>query len=172
MQTPCRIFLQGVAKFALLKAWNAPPRPLVARRMTIHSRSRCVGVRDGSGNRAAGADANTLQDFPAGCCEIRLAARWSEWRDSNSRPYGPEPYALPNCATPRKSYSILFPHIPSSGTTLYCATPRKAIQFYFRTSLHRGRCLTALHPERNYLFVMAELPSGDRAELRCAPKGC
>lgn len=26
---------------------------------------------------------------------------WSEWRDLNSRPYGPEPYALPNCATPR-----------------------------------------------------------------------
>ena len=60
------------------KRGTLPPRPLVARRITIHSRSRCVGVRDGSGNRAAGADANTLQDFPAGCCEIRLAARWSE----------------------------------------------------------------------------------------------
>ena len=27
---------------------------------------------------------------------------WSEWRDLNSRPLGPEPSALPNCATPRK----------------------------------------------------------------------
>ena len=26
---------------------------------------------------------------------------WSEWRDLNSRPHGPEPCALPNCATPR-----------------------------------------------------------------------
>ena len=26
---------------------------------------------------------------------------WSEWRDSNPRPLGPEPSALPNCATPR-----------------------------------------------------------------------
>ena len=27
---------------------------------------------------------------------------WSEWRDLNSRPLGPEPSALPNCATPRQ----------------------------------------------------------------------
>ena len=36
-------------------------------------------------------------------CE-RFHARtslWSEWRDLNSRPHGPEPCALPNCATPR-----------------------------------------------------------------------
>lgn len=26
---------------------------------------------------------------------------WSEWRDSNPRPLGPEPSTLPNCATPR-----------------------------------------------------------------------
>ena len=26
---------------------------------------------------------------------------WSKWRDSNPRPFGPEPNALPNCATPR-----------------------------------------------------------------------
>ena len=32
---------------------------------------------------------------------MRAAFSWSEWRDLNSRPYGPEPYALPNCATPR-----------------------------------------------------------------------
>ena len=33
---------------------------------------------------------------------------WSEWRDLNSRPYGPEPYALPNCATPRLVNLIAF----------------------------------------------------------------
>lgn len=27
---------------------------------------------------------------------------WSGREDSNLRPYGPEPYALPNCATPRQ----------------------------------------------------------------------
>ena len=38
---------------------------------------------------------------------------WSGWRDSNSRPHGPKPCALPNCATPRcfssacLSYNIL-----------------------------------------------------------------
>ena len=26
---------------------------------------------------------------------------WSEWRDSNPRPHGPEPCAIPNFATPR-----------------------------------------------------------------------
>ena len=32
---------------------------------------------------------------------------WSRRRDSNPRPLGPEPSALPNCATPRFSYAIL-----------------------------------------------------------------
>ena len=27
---------------------------------------------------------------------------WSRWQDLNLRPFGPEPNALPNCATPRK----------------------------------------------------------------------
>ena len=27
--------------------------------------------------------------------------KWSRWRDSNPRPHGPKPSALPNCATPR-----------------------------------------------------------------------
>ena len=37
-----------------------------------------------------------------GASDAKLAPTWSEWRDSNSRPLGPEPSALPNCATPRK----------------------------------------------------------------------
>ena len=37
----------------------------------------------------------------------RLYINWSEWRDSNSRPSGPKPDALPDCATPRyTSFSL------------------------------------------------------------------
>ena len=39
---------------------------------------------------------------------------WSEWRDLNSRPLGPEPSALPNCATPRKTTMIIL------GLLLFC----------------------------------------------------
>ena len=39
-----------------------------------------------------------IKNASAFCTRI---VSWSEWRDLNSRPYGPEPYALPNCATPR-----------------------------------------------------------------------
>ena len=31
---------------------------------------------------------------------------WSEWRDSNPRPSGPKPDALPGCATLRRARSI------------------------------------------------------------------
>lgn len=60
------------------KLRGALPRALVARRTGICLCSRRDGVRDGSGNRAAGADASTPRGFPTGCCEYRLAARW--WR--------------------------------------------------------------------------------------------
>ena len=30
---------------------------------------------------------------------------WSRWRDSNSRPSGPKPDALPDCATPSKNFA-------------------------------------------------------------------
>ena len=38
---------------------------------------------------------------------------WSEWLDLNQRPLGPEPSALPNCATPRFFYRIciLYPFL-------------------------------------------------------------
>ena len=32
---------------------------------------------------------------------VRGISEWSEWRDSNPRPLGPEPSAIPNFATPR-----------------------------------------------------------------------
>ena len=32
---------------------------------------------------------------------ISRAFAWSRWQDLNLRPFGPEPNALPNCATPR-----------------------------------------------------------------------
>ena len=34
--------------------------------------------------------------------KISVPLRWSRWRDLNPRPLGPEPSALPNCATPRR----------------------------------------------------------------------
>ena len=33
--------------------------------------------------------------------DLLCFCHWSEWQDSNLRPLGPEPSALPNCATPR-----------------------------------------------------------------------
>lgn len=45
---------------------------------------------------------------------------WSEWRDLNSRPYGPEPYALPNCATPRYNIYIAF------ASSVACLGARRA----------------------------------------------
>ena len=88
MQTPRGDFPRGAANIALRgKGAERTPRALVARRTVKGQGSRCVGVRDGSGNRAAGADANTPRGFPTGCCEYRLAARW--WRCGESNP-GPD----------------------------------------------------------------------------------
>ncbi len=33
---------------------------------------------------------------------------WSGQRDSNSRPTGPKPVALPGCAMPRKKYVVIY----------------------------------------------------------------
>ncbi len=45
----------------------------------------------------------------------RGAYSWSEWRDLNPRPLGPEPSAIPNFATPRRSIIIMndFPLVKS-----------------------------------------------------------
>ena len=39
---------------------------------------------------------------------IEPAISWSEWLDLNQRPLGPEPSALPNWATPRKSIVLCY----------------------------------------------------------------
>ena len=52
--------------------------------------------------RSGGAKAFRFFQRKIGASDTKLAPKWSEWRDSNSRPLGPEPSALPNCATPRK----------------------------------------------------------------------
>ena len=88
MQAPRGDFPRGAANIALRgKGAERTPRALVARRTGICLCSRRDGVRDGSGNRAAGADASTPRGFPTGCCEYRLAARW--WRCGESNP-GPD----------------------------------------------------------------------------------
>ena len=38
--------------------------------------------------------------------DLYLKGKWSEWRDSNSRPSGPKPDALPGCATLRRCFHI------------------------------------------------------------------
>lgn len=81
-------FRAGAANIALRgKGAERTPRALVVRRTGICLCSCRDGVRDGSGNRAAGADASTPRGFPTGCCEYRLAARW--WRCGESNP-GPD----------------------------------------------------------------------------------
>ena len=47
-----------------------------------------------------------------------------------------------------KSYSILFPHIPSSGTMPYCATPRKELFVCHGRAPERRPSRTALRSER------------------------
>ena len=50
---------------------------------------------------AAGIKAKKTELFFPSSCKNCLAATWSRRRDLNSRPLGPEPSALPSCATPR-----------------------------------------------------------------------
>ena len=52
--------------------------------------------------------------------KLSVLSVWSEWRDLNSRPYGPEPYALPNCATPRYNIYIAF------ASSVACLGARRA----------------------------------------------
>ena len=56
--------------------------------------------------------------------------RWSEWRDSNPRPLGPEPSAIPNFATPRICLFIIL-------------TRQEKVKYYFTAFgnfiLHRVR---------------------------------
>ena len=55
--------------------------------------------------------------------------RWSEWRDLNPRPHGPEPCAIPNFATPRLTCNCYFTigaHLPSSPILRKCPGKRKS----------------------------------------------
>ena len=47
-------------------------------------------------------------ELQALCQACYSQEKWSGWRDSNPRPSGPKPDALPGCATPR-----IFRHLPS-----------------------------------------------------------
>ena len=65
---------------------------------------------------------------------------WSEWRDLNSRPYGPEPYALPNCATPR--YILLvFTYCPLFDALSLCLVARafrQVLRFRYKVAIDIG----------------------------------
>ena len=47
--------------------------------------------------------------------------KWSEWRDSNSRPSGPKPDALPGCATLRRG--IVY-RLSGTNSSLVVAPPK------------------------------------------------
>ena len=44
---------------------------------------------------------------------------WQGWQDLNPRPSGPKPDALPNCAMPRQSQSILYRFIEHMSRIFY-----------------------------------------------------
>jgi hypothetical protein len=48
-----------------------------------------------------------VQAVPTESISVDFKKRWSGREDSNLRPCGPEPHALPNCATPRPRTQIL-----------------------------------------------------------------
>ena len=54
----------------------------------------------GDGNQEASGSIQT-GDNRTGTGKIPVPVLWSECRDSNPRPLGPEPSAIPNFATPR-----------------------------------------------------------------------
>ena len=49
----------------------------------------------------------------------RKLKKWSEQQDSNLRPPGPKPGALPNCAMPRYLLSIVVIHLNCPWETLF-----------------------------------------------------
>ena len=57
---------------------------------------------------------------------------WSGWRDSNSRPTGPKPVALPDCATPRSRGLGRFRERGMIGPY----PTRRNHRFGFRTAFH------------------------------------
>ena len=72
--------------------------------------------------------------------KLSVLSVWSEWRDLNSRPYGPEPYALPNCATPR--YILLvFTYRPLFDALSLCLVARafrQVLRFRYKVAIDIG----------------------------------
>ena len=76
--------------------------------------------------------------------------RWSEWRDSNSRPHGPEPCALPTALHPdmklygsrrEQSYYMSFPPFCQEGNPHFSKSPAA----HGREAL-AGACENRTHP--------------------------
>ena len=56
---------------------------------------------------------------------------WSRWRDSNPRPHGPKPRALPNCATPRLAEKEGFePSHPLPRSTPLAGEPLQPLEYF------------------------------------------
>ena len=74
---------------------------------------------------------------------------WSEWRDSNPRPLGPEPSAIPNFATPRNCGVIIYSNCEKVNCFFLAVGPT-----FFGI--------------RTILFIV----SGDRCKFRRQSRGC
>ena len=83
---------------------------------------------------------------------------WSEWRDLNPRPLGPEPSAIPNFATPRKHdyYSPLIPVCQAKSeqyTEIFCGLMQKRMRAFIS---RRGGCLCRGTEKGSALFHTRE----------------
>ena len=83
---------------------DSNPRPLAWQASVLTSwttRPNYILNLFGGPSRTRTAD-QSVMSRPLWPTELKAHFSWSGWRDSNSRPHGPKPRALPNCATPRK----------------------------------------------------------------------
>ena len=94
---------------------------------------------------------------------LRYCFLWSEWRDLNPRPLGPEPSAIPNFATPRNTSIIMRAVAP--------------VKTKFRPSAimdrrPKYRCGRASEKQRARIPFPGNMPAflSSGAEKRCAKK--
>ena len=76
--------------------------------------------------------------------ERSFKGKWSEWRDSNSRPSGPKPDALPGCATLRRCFHIP----PDTEFQAFILCKIRFILLFLRTSRIYRRCDWQMQPRQ------------------------
>ena len=76
---------------------------------------------------------------------------WSGRRDLNPRPYRPERYALPSCATPRPEARAFEPRHHSSGSAARDMRPRISEP---RNRRERLTLAIAMHPAHESRWIL------------------